>query len=220
MHESWKRLLADEFTKPYFKDLIAFVRTEREKHVVFPPSSQVFEAFKLTPYDEVRVVILGQDPYHNAEQAHGLSFSVPMGVRPPPSLQNIFKEATDDIGFKTPKHGCLTHWAKQGVFLLNTILTVRAHTPGSHRDKGWELFTDAVIRNLDARERPLVFVLWGAHARKKASLIDAQRHLIVESSHPSPMSARSGFFGSRPFSQVNEGLKVLGEPPVSWQLPF
>lgn len=219
MHESWKRLLADEFTKPYFKDLTAFVRTERENHVVFPPSNQVFEAFKLTPYDEVRVVILGQDPYHNAGQAHGLSFSVPRGMAPPPSLQNIFKELSEDLGCKPPGHGCLTHWAEQGVFLLNTILTVRAHTPGSHREKGWELFTDAVIRKLNEREKPMVFVLWGAFARKKADLIDAQRHLIIESPHPSPMSARSGFFGSSPFSQVNEGLKELGEPPVAWQLP-
>lgn len=219
MHESWKRLLADEFTKPYFKDLVAFVREEREKHVVFPPSNQVFEALKLTPFDEVRVVILGQDPYHNAGQAHGLSFSVPPGMDPPPSLLNIFKELSEDVGFKLPGHGCLTHWAEQGVLLLNSVLTVRAHTPGSHKDKGWEAFTDAVIRKLDKRERPSVFVLWGAYARKKASFIDANRHLIIESAHPSPLSARGGFFGSRPFSQVNEGLKTLGEPPISWQLP-
>ena len=219
MHESWKRLLADEFTKPYFKELIAFVRAERGSHVVFPPPSQVFEALKLTPFDEVRVLVLGQDPYHNAGQAHGLSFSVPVGVAVPPSLQNIFKELSDDVGFNPPGHGCLTHWAEQGVLLLNSVLTVRAHTPGSHREKGWELFTDAIIRKLDARERPVVFVLWGAYARKKAGLIDSNRHLIIESPHPSPMSARSGFFGSYPFSQVNGGLKELGEPPVAWQLP-
>lgn len=219
MHESWKRLLADEFTQPYFKDLTEFVRAERENHVVFPPSSQVFEALRLTPYDEVRVLILGQDPYHNAGQAHGLSFSVPVGVALPPSLQNIFKELSEDVGFSPPGHGCLTHWAEQGVLLLNAVLTVRAHTPGSHKDKGWELFTDAIIRKLDARERPVVFVLWGVYARKKAGLIDSDRHLIIESPHPSPMSARSGFFGSSPFSQANEGLKALGEPPIAWQLP-
>lgn len=219
MHESWKRLLADEFTQPYFKSLVEFVRTERKSHVVFPPSHQVFEAFKLTPFDEVRVLILGQDPYHNAGQAHGLSFSVPKGMTPPPSLQNIFKELADDVGFIPQGHGCLTHWADQGVFLLNSVLTVRAHTPGSHKEKGWEVFTDAVIRKLSGRERPLVFVLWGAYARKKASLINANRHLVIESPHPSPMSARSGFFGSSPFSQVNAGLKALGEPSISWQLP-
>jgi uracil-DNA glycosylase len=219
MHESWKRLLADEFTKPYFKELTEFVRTERGKHVVFPPSGQVFEALKHTPFDETRVLILGQDPYHNAGQAHGLSFSVPVGMPPPPSLRNIFQELADDVGFTPPGHGCLTHWTEQGVLLLNSVLTVRAHTPGSHREKGWELFTDAIIRKLNARERPLVFVLWGAYARKKSSLIDSDRHLIIESAHPSPMSARSGFFGSQPFSQVNGGLKELEEPPVSWQLP-
>lgn len=219
MHESWKRLLADEFTKPYFKTLTEFIREERRFHHIFPPSKQVFEAFKLTPFDEVRVLILGQDPYHHTEQAHGLSFSVPPGVRIPPSLQNIFKELADDVGFKPPGHGCLTHWAEQGVFLLNAVLTVRAFTPGSHQNKGWEAFTDEVIRKLNKRERPLIFVLWGAYARKKTGLIDSDRHLIIESPHPSPLSARSGFFGSRPFSQVNDGLKSLGEPPVDWQLP-
>jgi len=219
MHESWKRLLADEFTKPYFKDLTEFVRKEREQHVVFPTSSQVFEALRLTPFDETKVLILGQDPYHNAGQAHGLSFSVPRGMEPPPSLQNIYKELTQDVGFKPPSHGCLTYWAEQGVLLLNSVLTVRAHTPGSHRGKGWEFFTDAIIRKLDARKRPLVFVLWGAYARKKVEFIDPNRHLIIESPHPSPMSARSGFFGSQPFSQVNSGLKSLGVAPVTWQLP-
>jgi uracil-DNA glycosylase len=220
MHESWKRLLADEFTKPYFRDLTEFVRKEREQHVVFPPSNQVFEALRLTPYDEAKVLILGQDPYHNAGQAHGLAFSVPKGMEPPPSLQNIYKELAQDIGFRPPFHGCLTYWAEQGVLLLNSVLTVRAHTPGSHRGKGWETFTDAIIRKLDSRKRPLVFVLWGAYARKKAEFINPNRHLIIESSHPSPLSARSGFFGSRPFSQVNAGLKTLGEAPVTWQLPL
>jgi uracil-DNA glycosylase len=219
MHESWKRLLADEFTKPYFKDLIEFVRKEREQHVVFPPSNQVFEALRLTPFDETKVLILGQDPYHNAGQAHGLSFSVLRGITPPPSLQNIYKELSQDVGFKPPSHGCLTYWAEQGVLLLNSVLTVRAHAPGSHQGKGWESFTDAIIRKLDARDRPLVFVLWGNYARKKSELINSNRHLIIESPHPSPMSARYGFFGSKPFSQVNEGLKALGMAPVTWQLP-
>lgn len=219
MHESWKRLLADEFTQPYFKSLVDFVREERGKHVVFPPPSKVFEAFRLTPFDEVRVLVLGQDPYHRAEQAHGLSFSVPPGVETPPSLRNIFKELSEDLGCKRPSHGCLTHWAEQGVLLLNSILTVRAFTPGSHRDRGWELFTDQVIRKLNVRDKPLVFVLWGAYARKKAGLINADRHLIIESPHPSPLSAHHGFFGSCPFSQVNAGLRELGEPPVAWELP-
>lgn len=219
MHESWKRLLADEFTQPYFKSLVDFVREERGKHVVFPPPSKVFEAFRLTPFDEVRVLVLGQDPYHRAEQAHGLSFSVPPGVETPPSLRNIFKELSEDLGCKRPSHGCLTHWAEQGVLLLNSILTVRAFTPGSHRDRGWELFTDQVIRKLNVRDKPLVFVLWGAYARKKAGLINADRRLIIESPHPSPLSAHHGFFGSCPFSQVNAGLRELGEPPVAWELP-
>lgn len=219
MHPSWKQALADEFQKPYFYTLADFVKAERVEHVVFPPPGQVFRAFDVTPFDEVRVCILGQDPYHNAEQAHGLSFSVQRGVKPPPSLVNIFKELKADLGCEPPKHGDLTHWAEQGVFLLNAVLTVRAHQPGSHREEGWETFTDAVITKLNEREQPIVFVLWGRYARNKAVLIDENRHLVVESPHPSPMSASSGFFGSRPFSQINAGLVEAGHEPIDWQLP-
>lgn len=182
---------------------------------MFPSPSDAFNAFKRTPFDSVKVVILGQDPYHNAGQAHGLSFSVPSGVKLPPSLQNIFKELEADLGIQR-KNGCLNGWAHQGVLLLNSVLTVRAHQPGSHRGRGWETFTDSVIRLLNARARPMVFVLWGAFARSKAHLVDENRHLIIEAPHPSPMSAHSGFFGSRPFSQVNAGLIEQGWPEVSW----
>jgi uracil-DNA glycosylase len=219
MHQSWKAVLADEFQKPYFRRVADFVKAERQKGVVFPPPGQVFRAFEVTPYDQVKVCILGQDPYHNAEQAHGLSFSVQRGVQPPPSLVNIFKELKADLGCEPPKHGDLTHWAQQGVFLLNAVLTVKAHQPGSHQNQGWEKFTDAVISKLNEREDALVFVLWGRYARNKARLIDESTHLVVESPHPSPMSANSGFFGSRPFSQINAGLEELGHEPIDWQLP-
>lgn len=219
MHPSWKAALAGEFTKPYFEKLVSFVKEERRNHVVFPSPGQTFEAFKLTPLDGTRVVILGQDPYHNAGQAHGLSFSVPPGVKPPPSLANIYRELAEDVGAKPPKHGCLTHWARQGVLLLNAVLTVRAHEPGSHRDHGWETFTDAVLRVLGGRQEPVAFVLWGSYARAKKALLDASRHAVIESPHPSPMSARSGFFGSRPFSKVNAALRGFGQPEIDWQLP-
>jgi len=219
MHESWKAVLATEFAESYFRALAEFVKAERRGHVIFPPPGQVFRALEVTPFDQVKVCVLGQDPYHNAEQAHGLSFSVQRGVKPPPSLVNIFKELEADLGCKPPKHGDLTSWAEQGVFLLNAVLTVQAHQPASHRDMGWETFTDAVITLLNDREQPLVFVLWGRYARNKAVLIDESRHLVVESPHPSPMSAASGFFGSRPFSQVNAGLAELGLEPIDWQLP-
>lgn len=218
MHRSWKDVLADEFTEPYFHELADFVKAERREHVVFPPPGQVFRAFD-TPYTEVKVCILGQDPYHNAEQANGLSFSVQRGIKPPPSLVNIFKELEADIGCKPPGHGDLTHWADQGVFLLNAVLTVQAHQAASHRDKGWERFTDAVIRTLSDREDPLVFVLWGRYALNKAPIIDENRHLVVEAPHPSPMSAHRGFFGSRPFNSVNGALIELGREPIDWQLP-
>jgi len=219
MHPSWKAVLADEFSEPYFHDLAAFVKAQRREHVIFPPPGQVFRAFEVTPYTEAKVCILGQDPYHNAEQANGLSFSVQRGVKPPPSLVNIFKELEADLGHEMPVHGDLTHWAQQGVFLLNAVLTVQAHQAASHRDRGWETFTDAVIGHLSDREDPLVFVLWGRYARNKAHLIDENRHLVVESPHPSPMSANSGFFGSQPFTSVNAGLIELGLEPIDWQLP-
>ncbi len=213
MHFSWKTSLSQEFEKPYFKNLVEFIREERSKQVVFPASGDVFNAYKL-PLDKVRVVILGQDPYHNAGQAHGLSFSVLPGVNPPPSLQNIFKELHEDLGVPIPKHGHLATWAEQGVFLLNATLTVRAHSPGSHQGKGWETFTDVTIKVLGQRPEPIVFVLWGKYARSKASLI-LEHHRILESPHPSPMSAHQGFFGSRPFSKINA---ALGGEGINWAL--
>jgi uracil-DNA glycosylase len=218
MHESWKRLLAEEFQKPYFRQLAEFVREERKANAIFPAAGNVFRAFEV-PYDQVKVVVLGQDPYPGAGQAHGLCFSVLPGVPIPRSLKNIYRELEDDVGVKPPKHGCLEAWAEKGVFLLNSILTVRAHEPKSHEDKGWEIFTNRVIEVLSAREDPLVFILWGADARKKSSLVDSQRHMVVESAHPSPLSAHRGFFGSRPFSVTNEALKAMGKEPLDWSLP-
>jgi uracil-DNA glycosylase len=215
---TWQAALADEFKKPYFQELGAFVKEERQKATVYPPPNQLFTAFRSTPYDKANVVILGQDPYHGEGQAHGLSFSVLPGVPPPPSLKNIYKELEQDVGFRKPKHGYLMAWAEQGVFLLNSVLTVRAQQPGSHRDRGWETFTDKVIETLNAREAPVVFVLWGRYAREKIRLIDTNKHAVLESAHPSPMSAHNGFFGSKPFSQVNAYLESLGHPQVDWQL--
>lgn len=214
MHPSWKTRLAPEFAKPYFKQLIDFVREERTSHTVFPPADQVFSAFE-TSYDDVRVLILGQDPYHNAGQAHGLAFSVQDGVTPPPSLVNIFKELEQDVpGFKRPRHGCLASWSSQGVLLLNATLTVRAHEAGSHQGKGWETLTDAVISLLNEKEK-MVFILWGRYARAKKDLI-SDRHTVLESAHPSPMSASSGFFGSRPFSRTNQAIEASGLKPINW----
>lgn len=218
MHPSWKTRLTDEIKKPYFRQLAEWVTEERRKHAVFPAPGDVLNAFKVTPYEKANVLILGQDPYHNAGQAHGLSFSVKPGIAPPPSLVNIFKELQNDLGCKPPKHGHLLHWAEQGVFLLNSTLTVRAHEAGSHQGQGWEVFTDAVIRILNDRPEPVVYILWGFHARRKADLINTQKHLIIESTHPSPMSASNGFFGSKPFSQANEALREMGHSEIDWQL--
>lgn len=217
MHDSWKQKLAAEFGKAYFEQLAEFVREERKSHVVFPAAGDVFNAYKVTPYDQANVLILGQDPYHGAGQAHGLSFSVLPGVKAPPSLQNIFKELKSDLGLPIPKQGYLAAWASQGVMLLNATLTVRAHEAGSHQGKGWETFTDETIRVLNRRATPVVFVLWGRYARDKKALIDS-RHTILESAHPSPMSASNGFFGSKPFSKVNAALKEIGSPPIDWAL--
>lgn len=219
MHQSWRKALADEFEKPYFRKVAEFVSAERQERIIFPPPGEVFTAFIETPFDEVKVLILGQDPYHNAGQAHGLSFSVKPGVRPPPSLANIYQELADDLGVKPPKHGYLMAWAQRGVMLLNAVLTVQAHEPGSHQNKGWETFTDAVIGKLNARKKPVVFILWGRYARSKTGLISASRHTIIESPHPSPMSARSGFFGSKPFSKANAALAAAGLDPIDWSLP-
>ncbi|ACU74156.1 uracil-DNA glycosylase [Catenulispora acidiphila DSM 44928] len=215
---SWAPVLAAETEQPYFADLEAFLKTERAEHQVFPPEDEVFAALEATPYEDVKVVLIGQDPYHDDGQAHGMCFSVRPGVRIPPSLRNMYKELDTDLGVAPVKHGYLKAWADQGVLLLNTVLTVRAHEPASHKDRGWEKFTDAVIKDVSAREKPVVFVLWGAHAKKKAKLIDASRHAIVQGAHPSPLSAKL-FFGSKPFSAVNEALAGFGQEPIDWKLP-
>jgi uracil-DNA glycosylase len=214
----WKTVLADELRKPYFEKLQKFVDTERAAHTVFPPEDDVFNAFQLTPYERVKVLLLGQDPYHDDGQAHGLCFSVRPGVKPPPSLVNVFKELHHDLGCKIPNNGYLVPWAEQGVMLLNAVLTVRAHKPTSHKNHGWETFTDAVIRALNERSRPVVFLLWGGYAHKKIKLIDDERHRIVTAAHPSPLSFKK-FLGSKCFSAVNEALEELGETPIDWQLP-
>jgi uracil-DNA glycosylase len=214
---SWREVLADEFDKPYFRELERFVAKERRDHTVFPPEEDVFTALKLTPYEKVKVLLLGQDPYHDDGQAHGLCFSVRPGIKPPPSLVNIFKELHDDLGFPVPDNGDLTAWAREGVLLLNAVLTVRAHQPNSHKDRSWETFTDAVIRALNERPDPVVFLLWGAYAQKKQELIDANRHDVLIAAHPSPLSSKR-FFGSKPFSKANAALEKLGQAPIDWQL--
>jgi uracil-DNA glycosylase len=216
---SWQPLLADEFDKPYFQQLQEFLATERRDHTVFPPEPEVFSAFQLTPYDALNVLLLGQDPYHDDNQAHGLAFSVRPGIKPPPSLKNIFKELRDDLGCRIPNNGYLVPWAQQGMMLLNAVLTVRAHEANSHKNKGWETFTDTVIRAVNAKQSHVVFVLWGSYAQKKRALIDTSRHTIVEGVHPSPLSAKRGFFGSKPFSTINAALREHGQPQIDWQLP-
>jgi uracil-DNA glycosylase len=213
----WNPLLKDQWDLPYWQDLQAFLTTERAAHNVYPPESEVFAALHLTPYESTRVVILGQDPYHGPGQAHGLCFSVNPGVRIPPSLTNIFKELKSDLGIPAAPHGDLRAWARQGVLLLNTTLTVRAGAAGSHQKKGWELFTDRVIEVVNERPTQVVFLLWGAAARRKASMIHP-RHHIIESAHPSPLSAHNGFFGSRPFSRTNDVLTASGQAPIKWAL--
>jgi uracil-DNA glycosylase len=214
----WKAVLDDEFTKPYFQRLQEFVAAERKTHTVYPPEADVYNAFQYTLFDEVKILLLGQDPYHGEGQAQGLCFSVPPGVKPPPSLRNIFKELHNDLGCKTPNNGCLIPWAKQGVMLLNAVLTVRAHEPNSHKDKGWETFTDAAIRALAERPDPVVYMLWGAYAQKKKKLIDAKKDVVLTAAHPSPLSAAK-FFGSKPFSAANRALEEMGEEPIDWQIP-
>jgi uracil-DNA glycosylase len=216
---AWQPILAEETRQPYFQKLKAFLERERAAHTVYPPEADVFNALELTPFERVSVLILGQDPYHGAGQAHGLAFSVRPSVTPPPSLLNIFRELKDDVGFRIPNHGYLVPWAEQGVLLLNAVLTVRAGEAGSHQGKGWENFTDAVIRALSARAEPVMFVLWGNFARKKLALIDQQRNPVIEGPHPSPLSARRGFFGSRPFSRINAHLREAGRSQIDWNLP-
>lgn len=219
--KSWLAAIGDEFDKPYFKRLEEFLDRERESFPdhIYPPEDEVFSALKITPYNRVNVLLLGQDPYFGKGQAHGLCFSVRPGIKPPPSLQNIFKELEDDLGCRIPNNGYLVDWARQGVLMLNTVLTVRAGKPFSHRGKGWEEFTDAVIRKVNEKKSPVVFVLWGGPAKKKIKFIDADRHSIVKGAHPSPLSARNGFFGSRPFSAINDALKAAGKPEIEWQIP-
>ncbi|HEX8328974.1 MAG TPA: uracil-DNA glycosylase [Hymenobacter sp.] len=215
--ESWRPVLADEFEKPYFQRLIAFVKGEYATATVYPAGSQIFHAFDATPFDNVKVVILGQDPYHGRNQAHGLSFSVQDGQRVPPSLQNIFKELQSDIpGTPPAPNGNLDRWAQQGVLLLNATLTVRASEPASHQKKGWEEFTDVVIRKVSEGREHVVFILWGAYAGKKSELIDEKKHLVLKSVHPSPFAADKGFFGSKPFSKTNAWLQSQGLEPIEW----
>jgi uracil-DNA glycosylase len=216
---SWQPVLSDQLRQPNFEKLDQFLEQERRRFAVYPPPSDVLNAFKLTAFGRVKVVILGQDPYHDEGQAHGLAFSVRRGTTPPPSLRNIFKELQSDVGCPKPADGSLEAWAKQGVLLLNTVLTVRAHQPGSHRGKGWEKFTDAAIVAVGNKTEPVVFILWGAPAQKKIPLIDASRHTIIKAPHPSPLSARTGFFGSRPFSKANAALKAYGREPINWCRP-
>ena len=215
----WQELLEDELNEPYYQELRKFLIDEYSTRQIFPNMYDIFNALHFTSYADTKVVILGQDPYHEPGQAHGLSFPVLPDVPPPPSLMNIFKELRDDLGCFIPNNGCLKPWAEQGVLLLNAVLTVRAHVANSHRGHGWEMFTDRIIRLLNEHERPLAFILWGNPARRKKNMITNPRHFIVESAHPSPLSAFNGFFGSRPFSRVNQFLESVGESPINWQIP-
>ena len=212
----WDSILNEEYNKEYFKNLIDFIKQEYKNKTIYPKQNEVFNAFRYTDFDNVKVVILGQDPYHGPNQAEGLSFSVSNEVLKPPSLKNIFKELESDLGIPFPEDNSLKPWAKQGVLLLNAVLTVEEHKPTSHKDKGWEIFTDNVIKTLNKREKPVVFILWGAYARAKKEYITNPKHYIIESAHPSPFSARNGFFGSKPFSKCNNCLKELGEDGISW----
>ncbi len=215
---SWDEYLKDEYLKEYFVKLLSFVNEEYKINTIYPPKNEIFNAFRYTPYEDVKVVILGQDPYHGEGQAQGLSFSVRDTVLKPPSLQNIFKELEEDLGIPFPKHNSLIPWTKQGVMLLNSVLTVQKDRAASHRDKGWETFTDAVIRILNQRKEPIVFILWGSYAKAKKSIITNPSHHIIESAHPSPFSAYHGFFGSHPFSKANAYLEKDGKKPIDWRI--
>ena len=220
LHPSWLERIGGEFEQPYMADLKRFLERERQHgKQIYPRGSEWFRALDLTPLDEVRVVILGQDPYHGPGQAHGLCFSVKDGVRAPPSLVNIYKELEADLGIAPRRHGFLEHWAKQGVLLLNSVLTVEMGQAASHRERGWERFTDRIIREVNAKDDPVVFMLWGSYAQKKAGFVDASRHLVLKAPHPSPLSAHSGFFGCRHFSKANAFLESRGLAPIDWALP-
>lgn len=215
----WRKAIESEFHKPYMEKLNAFLKEQQSKNkVIYPEPSLYFEAFNQTPFDKVKVVIVGQDPYHGPQQAHGLCFSVSPGIKPPPSLVNIFKELKSDLGIETPSTGHLLPWAKQGVFLINSTLTVESAKAGSHQKKGWEEFTDQVLLKLNERDQSLAFVLWGSFAQKKGSFINTKKHLVIKSPHPSPLSSYRGFFGSKPFSKINEFLKSTGQAPIDWKL--
>lgn len=216
---TWEKALHEEFSKEYYRKLFLFVREAYQRGTVYPASDEIFTAFHLTPLEQVKVVILGQDPYHNAGQAHGLCFSVKPQVEIPPSLINIYQELHDDLGCKIPNHGFLTSWAEQGVLMLNTVLTVQAHKPMSHRGVGWEEFTDAAIRKVNEQDRPIVFILWGKPAQEKAKMLTNPKHFVLKAPHPSPLSAYRGFFGSKPFSQTNNFLRENDVEPIDWQIP-
>jgi uracil-DNA glycosylase len=219
IENSWNEALKIEFEKPYFKDIKKFILDEKAKgKTIFPKSSEIFNAFNLTPLSQVKVVVIGQDPYHGEGQAHGLSFSVPLGIKPPPSLGNIYKELITDVGFTIPTHGNLENWAKQGVLMLNAILTVNAHEAGSHRKAGWEYFTNTVIQKISEEKKNVVFLLWGRFAQEKEVLIDSNKHLILKAAHPSPFSAHNGFLGCRHFSKTNDYLTSKGLEPINWQI--
>jgi len=216
IHESWKKMLQSEFDRQYFRELKEFLIDEKKQYLIYPSGNLIFNAFNSTPFNDVRVVILGQDPYHGPGQAHGLCFSVPDDIAKPPSLVNIFKELKSDLGVNIPSHGNLSNWARQGVLLLNATLTVRANHAGSHQKKGWENFTDKAIELLSEKHESLVFILWGNYAQAKETLIDSKKHLVLKAVHPSPLSASRGFFGSRPFSQTNSYLCEKGKPTINW----
>ncbi|TFI72720.1 uracil-DNA glycosylase [Carnobacterium divergens] len=219
IYNEWQEVLKDEFEAPYYQQLRQFLKKEYQEQVIFPEMNHIWEAFEWTPYDKVKVVILGQDPYHGLNQAHGLSFSVQPTIKTPPSLVNIYKELQSDLGIPPVNHGYLKSWADQGVLLLNTVLTVRNGQANSHRGQGWETLTDAVIKKLNDRATPIVFILWGKPSISKLKLIDTTRHAVITAPHPSPLSAYRGFFGSKPFSKTNEALIKFGETPINWQLP-
>ena len=214
----WLNEIGEEFKKPYYKDLYEFVKNEYIDYTIYPEADDVFKTFQLTQVKDLKVVILGQDPYHNVGQAHGLCFSVKPGINTPPSLVNIYKELEDDLGCKIPNNGYLVKWAKQGVLMLNTVLTVRAHQANSHKGKGWERFTDAVIEAVNKQDKAIVFILWGSLARRKKAMLNNPKHLIIEAPHPSPLSSYRGFFGSKPFSKTNEFLKEHNIEPIDWQI--
>ncbi len=219
MPSSWVSLLSEEFEKPYIKKLEEFLESEYQNYRIYPQKEDLFSTFRYTPFESVKVLLLGQDPYHGAGQAHGLSFSVPPNITFPPSLRNIFKELNTDLGLKVPNNGNLIPWAKQGILLLNAVLTVREGDAASHKNKGWEKFNDAIIKKLSNEAEPMVFLLWGNYAKKKKILINQEKHIVIEGIHPSPLSANSGFFGSKPFSTVNTALEKLGKKPINWQIP-